>query len=334
MQRRNFVKFLAFSPALLSAEANSKIIKPKGEGIASIIDLDKCDGCANLSVPACVSACKSKNSARFPEPIADIPEYFPRKVKEDYSKNRDDISRLSPYNFTFVENVKVGDKSVFVPRRCMHCDDPTCQKLCPFGVIGKDENGAVDIDEHFCFGGAKCRDACPWGIPQRQAGVGIYLKIAPKLGGGGAMFKCDMCKDLLAQGQKPACQTSCPQNALIFDNKSTILAQVQKARENGKFIYGDTQNGGTSTFYISSVDFKDINSALSQKYGINESEFNGKTQKMGRPHLSLDVPNFISDDSKLIKSVLLAPVAGLVAGAIAVAKSAKKDEKSANKDKK
>lgn len=161
-----------------------------------------------------------------------------------------------------------------------------------------------------------------------------FILKSPKLGGGGAMFKCDMCKDLLAQGQKPACQTSCPQNALIFDNKSTILAQVQKARENGKFIYGDTQNGGTSTFYISSVDFKDINSALSQKYGINESEFNGKTQKMGRPHLNLDVPNFISDDSTLIKSVLLAPVAGLVAGAIAVAKSAKKDENLATKDKK
>lgn len=332
MQRRNFVKFLAFSPALLSAELNSKVISPKGEGIASIIDLDKCDGCANLGTPACVSACKNKNASRFPQPIADIPEYFPRKVKEDYSKKRDDISRLTPYNFTFVESVQVAGKNVFVPRRCMHCDDATCQKICPFGVIGKDENGAIDIDEHFCFGGAKCRDACPWGIPQRQAGVGIYLKIAPKLGGGGAMFKCDMCKDLLAKGQKPACEASCPQNALIFDKKSTILAQVQKARDEGKFIYGDKQNGGTSTFYISSVDFKDINRAIALKYGINEAEFNGKTQKIGRPHLNVNVPNFINDDSALVKSVLFAPVAGLIAGAIAVAKS-KKDE-NVTKDKK
>lgn len=167
MQRRNFMKIMAFSPVLLSA--NSKIVKPQGEGIASIIDLDKCDGCANLATPACVSACKDKNSARFPEPCEQIPEYFPRKIKEDYSKNRDDISRLTPYNFTFVESVKVDGKSVFVPRRCMHCDDPTCQKICPFGVISKDDKGAVDIDENFCFGGAKCRDACPWGIPQRQA---------------------------------------------------------------------------------------------------------------------------------------------------------------------
>ena len=347
MQRRTFVKFLALSPALLSAntldsrDLHAKSANPNSanlnnenlsnanpnslatKGIASIIDLDKCDGCENLATPACVSACKSKNAQRFPKPIEKIPEYFPRKVKEDYSKNRDDITRLTPYNFTFVERVKVGDKAVSIPRRCMHCDDPTCQKLCPFGVIGKDKNGAVDIDEHFCFGGAKCRDACPWGIPQRQAGVGIYLKIAPKLGGGGAMFKCDMCKDLLEAGQKPACESSCPKNALIFDDRSEILAQVKRAKESGKYIYGDTQNGGTSTFYISSIDFKDINSALAQKYDIDEANFNGKTQKMGRPHLNVNVPNFINDDSALVRGVLFAPVAGLVAGAIAVAKSKK-----------
>ncbi len=336
MQRRNFVKFLALSPALLAtnasanlpqsnidSQANKSSANLSQNGIASIIDLDKCDGCENLATPACVSACREKNAHRFPEPIKQIPDYFPRKVKEDYSKNRDDITRLTPYNFTFVERVNVDGKDISIPRRCMHCDDPTCQKICPFGVIGKDKNGAVDIDEHFCFGGAKCRDACPWGIPQRQAGVGIYLKIAPKLGGGGAMFKCDMCKDLLEAGQKPACQTSCPKDALIFDDKDKILAQVKRAKESGKYIYGDTQNGGTSTYYISSVDFKDINSAIAQKYSINENEFNGKTQKVGRPHLNLNVPNFINDDSALVKSVLFAPVAGLIAGAIAVSKSKK-----------
>ena len=345
MQRRNFVKFLALSPALLATNTSANTNPPKSStdshadkssanlspnGVASIIDIDKCDGCENLATPACVSACREKNAHRFPEPIAEIPDYFPRKVKEDYSQNRDDISRLAPYNFTFVERVNVGGKDISIPRRCMHCDDPTCQKICPFGVIGKDKNGAVDIDEEFCFGGAKCRDACPWGIPQRQAGVGIYLKIAPKLGGGGAMFKCDMCKDLLSQGQKPACQTSCPKDALIFDDKDKILARVAGARAEGKYIYGDTQNGGTSTYYISSVDFNDINSAIAHKYGINEGEFNGKTQKMGRPHLNIDVPNFINDDSALVKSVLLAPVAGIIAGAIAVNKSKKAQKATQN----
>lgn len=55
---------------------------------------------------------------RFPEPIKDIPQYFPRKIYEDYSKNRDDISRLSPYNWTFVEELEIDSKKVFVPRHC------------------------------------------------------------------------------------------------------------------------------------------------------------------------------------------------------------------------
>lgn len=323
MQRRKFMKFLALSPALLNAD--SKLFNGN-EGIASIIDIDKCDGCKDLAIPACVKACKDKNEARFPRPAENIPDYFPRKIKEDYSKNKDDISRLTPYNFTFIESVQIEDKTLFIPRRCMHCDDPTCQKICPFGVISKDKNNAVDIDENFCFGGAKCRDACPWGIPQRQAGVGIYLKIAPKLAGGGAMFKCDMCKDLLALNQKPACETQCPKNALIFDKKSVIAKLVQKAKNEGKFIYGDTQNGGTSTFYISSIDFKNINEAIKEKYKIT-GEFNAKTQKMGRPHLNLQVRNFINDDSALVKTVLFTPVVALAAGAFAVARANKKDKK-------
>ena len=344
MQRRNFLKSLALTPVLVAganAESSdstkdgkkekkslidsSEFSKTKGK--ASIINLDKCDGCQGYEMPQCVNACKEKNAPRFPEPIKDIPQYFPRKIYEDYSKNRDDISRLSPYNWTFVEELEIDSKKVFVPRRCMHCDDPTCQKICPFGIIGKDDNNAVNIDEHYCFGGAKCRDVCPWGIPQRQAGVGIYLKIAPKLAGGGAMFKCDMCADLLAQGKKPACETQCPKEAIIFDDKAKILALVEEAKKEGKFIYGDSQNGGTSTFYISSIDFTKIDEAIARKYGKEDGVLDSKSQKMGRPHMNVVVKNFVSEDSALIKGVLAAPLIGVVAGAIAVAKSKKNIKK-------
>lgn len=342
MKRRQFLQTLAIAPAFITsanaqnpesitnpnsldsspnAKQDSILKGAKIEGKASIIDIDKCDGCAHLQTPACVSACRAKNTSRFPEPVGNIPPYFPRTKYEDYSKNREDISRLTPYNWTYIERVEVDSKSVFIPRRCMHCDDPTCQKICPFGVISKDKNNAVDIDEHFCFGGAKCRDVCPWGIPQRQAGVGIYLKIAPKLAGGGSMFKCDMCADSLAIGQKPACEAQCPKEAIIFDDKSKILAQLERERKNGKFVYGDTQNGGTSTFYISSVSFEKIDEAIAQKYGAESSAQYAKNPKIGRPHMNVEVKNFVSGDSALIKTALAAPLVGVVAGAIAVAKS-------------
>lgn len=313
MQRRKFLQSLALTPLLLSAQNTPP--KQKLGGYASIIDIDKCDGCKHLDFPQCVQACKTKNAVRFPKPIAEIPPYFPRKGYEDYSQNQNDTSRLTPYNWTFVESVALESKTLFIPRRCMHCDDPTCQKICPFGVIGKDSNNAVNIDEHFCFGGAKCRDVCPWQIPQRQAGVGIYLKLAPKLAGGGAMFKCDMCADLLTKNQKPACEQKCPQNAIVFAPKTEILKAVSAAKQSGRFVYGDTQNGGTSTFYLCSVPFETIAKALAAKQ---------PTPQMGRPHMNVEVQNFVSNDSALIQSVLAAPLVGVVAGAIAVAKKEKK----------
>lgn len=331
--RRAFFKaFGALSAGALiapAAQANSTSAATNEQNsdikykMASIIDLGACDGCKDKATPACVQACKDKNVARFPKPIKDIPDYFPRKVHEDYSKQRDNISRLSPYNWTYVEKLQADGKDVYLPRRCMHCDDPTCAKLCPFGTIGKDENGAVNIDENFCFGGAKCRDVCPWGIPQRQAGVGIYLKILPKLAGGGAMFKCDMCADLLAQGQKPACEVKCPKNAIIFGEREQIakkareLAAKYKEGKEGTFIYGDSQNGGTSTFYVSPVSFESISAALNKKHGFNAQ----RVQKLGVPHMNIKVNNFVSDDSALIKATLMAPLIGVAAGVVAAMKA-------------
>lgn len=327
LTRRNFFKIVGIGSALSLTQANAT---PKQSNtqenyqMASIIDIGLCDGCKDLKTPLCVKACQNKNLERFPNPIENIPYYFPRKIYEDHSKDKKNISRLTPYNFTYIEKLEIEGKSVFVPRRCMHCDNPTCQKICPFGVISKDKYGAVDIDENFCFGGAKCRDVCPWGIPQRQAGVGIYLKIAPKLAGGGAMFKCDSCASLLAQNKKPVCETSCPKGAIIFGKREEIYQKAKelakdyqlKSGKEGTFIYGDKQNGGTSTLYVSPIPFEELDNALNKKHNLEQGK-----QKQGIPHLNLEVKNFVSEDSALIKGVLLSPLVGLIAGGIAVAKS-------------
>jgi len=54
---------------------------------------------------------------------------------------------------------------------------PACATLCPFAANHKFENGSVVIDQDICFGGAKCQTLCPWQIPQRQSGIGVYLKV-------------------------------------------------------------------------------------------------------------------------------------------------------------
>lgn len=294
--------------------------------VASIIDLTKCDGCVHKNTPECVLACKQKNEARFPQPKKPLKNYWPQKRHEDWSDEQERIDRLTPYNWTYVETVNIEKdgvkKSVSIPRRCMHCLDAPCQKLCPFGVISKSEQGAVKIDEFFCMGGAKCREVCPWSIPQRQAGVGVYMHVVPDLAGGGVMYKCDMCADLLEKGQKPACETACPNDAIIFGPYEQIKAQAYaKAEEIGGYIYGDKENSGTLTFYISDVPFEDIDEAITkQKLAEND-------ERPGRPHMKPDVKNMLETASGYMLATLVAPIAGAAAAGITAYKIMKGEQK-------
>ena len=217
--RRTFLKSALVGTLLVSAESQAKTSTgtPAPKQWISLIDLDRCNGCPGLAVPACVSACRQKNQKRFPEPQKPLKPYWPQKTFEDFSSQRERVDRLTPYNWLYVEKIVLNDgREIFAPRRCMHCFDAPCRKICPFGAIDRTVQGAIKIDPKVCFGGAKCRDVCPWGIPQRQAGVGLYLDVAPTFAGGGVMYKCDFCADRLQDGQTPACAQSCPQKAISF----------------------------------------------------------------------------------------------------------------------
>lgn len=109
--------------------------------------------------------------------------------------------------------------------------------------------------------------------------------------------------------------SACPKNAMIYANKEEIkLLALKKAQEykelakdNGTYIYGDKQNGGTATFYVSPISFEKIQEAISKKHANN-------TQ--GIAHMKVDVNNKITSNDKIIKSVLLSPIAGVLAGVL------------------
>jgi len=73
--------------------------------VGTMIDLTRCDGCKELNAPACVAACREENKDVFPEPIENIGNYWPQKKKEDWSNKRGLTSRLTPYNWTFVQKI-------------------------------------------------------------------------------------------------------------------------------------------------------------------------------------------------------------------------------------
>ncbi len=280
--------------------------------LATLIDIRKCIGCE-----ACVEACRETNAAKFPEPAKPFPKMYPSRVKvSDWSEKRDVNDRLTPYNWLFIQRatVKVNgeDTEITLPRRCMHCVNPPCVKLCPWGSAVQLENGLSRIDPDICLGGSKCKNVCPWDIPQRQTGIGLYLKLLPSLAGNGVMYKCDRCYDRIARGEQPACIDACPEDVQTIGPRQDIIARAHAiAKEIGGYVYGEIENGGTNTIYVSPVPFEDLNRAIAQVDG--------------QPHLS-PVQDAMADANNLAAAMVMAPVAGIAAATVRFLKTRNRAE--------
>ena len=303
MSRRTFLKGgLAAAGALgvsrLPLPATVKGADPKE--LATLVDIRKCIGCE-----ACVEACQEVNAHKFPEPQKPFPKMYPTsRVKvADWSDRRGVTDRLTPYNWLTIQEATVtvdGEEMTYtMPRRCMHCQNPPCADLCPFGAARKMKNGITRIDPHVCLGGSKCKVVCPWHIPERQTGVGIYRNVLPNFAGNGAMFKCDRCYDRIQEGKLPACIEVCPENVQKIGPRDAIIQEAHAiAKEIGGFIYGETENGGTNTIYVSPVPFEDLNKAIEKG--------------PGKPHFE-PVEDAMAHADNLAKAMIIAPLAGVAA---------------------
>jgi Fe-S-cluster-containing dehydrogenase component len=321
LDRRTFLKA---GLAAAGTAAASGLCRPRAAGAASgrelctLLDIGKCIGCE-----ACVEACRDVNGFKHPEPQGQIPKmYPPERVKiADWSSavKRAVTDRLTPYNWLFVQSAKGTHDGkpfrLFIPRRCMHCRNAPCANLCPFGAAFTQPNGIVRIHDRICMGGAKCKAACPWHIPERQSGVGSYLNVLPNFAGNGVMYKCDRCFDRIAAGELPACIEVCPENVQTIGPRSKILAEArQLAAKTGGYLYGEKENGGTNTVYLSPVPFDSLNRSV--------------TRGPGRPHLEA-VGDAMAGVNTLAAALIAAPMAGAIGAALrltAFAMRAKKPE--------
>jgi len=192
---------------------------------AMVADLRRCVGCQT-----CTAACKHAN--------ATPPGVQWRRVLDLEFGEYPDVQR------------------VFVPTRCMHCDDPPCADVCPTTATKKRADGIVTIDYDLCIGCAYCIIACPYEARSRTSKP-TFAYGAPteseakrrddrKLG---VATKCTFCVDRIdagvAKGQTPgvdpdatpACVNSCIAQALAFgdvddpdSNVSQLLAESQHFR--------------------------------------------------------------------------------------------------------
>lgn len=282
--------------AVSSAEAAGR---QRDDHLATLIDIRKCVGCG-----ACVEACRDANASKFPTPEKPFPKMVPSRVKvSDWSEKQDVDDRLTPYNWLFIQHATVNvdgeERELTIPRRCMHCVNPPCVKLCPWGAARQYANGISRIDTDMCLGGSKCNKVCPWEVPQRQTGDGLYLKLLPRFAGNGIMNKCDRCFDRIAAEKPPACIEACPEDVQTIGPREDMVKQARElAREMNGFVYGEHENGGTNTLYVSPVPFDQLQAAVQAG--------------PGRPHLN-PVENTMAAANHLGTAMLIAPVAGVAA---------------------
>jgi Fe-S-cluster-containing dehydrogenase component len=123
--------------------------------LATLLDISKCVGCE-----ACVEACSEVNVPKYPNPQKPFPKMVPKRVPvADWSEKQDITDRLTPYNWLSIQHAIVDvngeEQEITIPRRCMHCVNPPCVKLCPWGAARQLENGISRIDSDICLGGSK-----------------------------------------------------------------------------------------------------------------------------------------------------------------------------------
>ena len=170
--------------------------------LATLIDIRKCIGCE-----ACVEACRDANDARIPG----APKRLTRRSRvkaEDFGKT----GRPGPAHALLALHPDGGGdaETLTIPRRCMHCQNPPCADLCPWGASRK-----LVIDPGSASAGRNARSSAR----------GTYIDLLPAYAGNGVMFKY-RCHQRMADGELPACIEACPESVQKIGPRADIVKEA------------------------------------------------------------------------------------------------------------
>ena len=132
-----------------------------------------------------------------------------------------------------------------LPTMCQECENAPCLEVCPTGATYRDEEtGVILIDSEQCIGCQACMQACPYGqrCYNEQAGV---------------VEKFNLCHDLTAKGELPACVKSCSAGARFYgdldDPESDVSKELAKYSEDQIHTLPDTGNAPLTKYIITSM---------------------------------------------------------------------------------
>ncbi len=205
-----------------------------GQGVAVLVDLDKCIGCR-----ACQVACKEWNGrpaeeTEFIGQLTSPPSLTANSWKVVFFH---EITRkyLGGFEDPYIQPL---------PYNCLHCAEAPCARACPVGAIKVTSEGVVVIEQAECIGCGYCEAACPYDVPKR--------------GDDGKYYKCTFCVDRVQNGLEPACVEVCPTGVFLFGPASEVMAKAREEQSNGRVVYGldldEYVGGSTRWIYVASKD--------------------------------------------------------------------------------
>jgi Fe-S-cluster-containing dehydrogenase component len=169
-----------------------------------LIDIDKCTGCYN-----CFLSCRDEHYGNEYPPISSAQPFKDHFWMQIIERERGKYPK-----------VKVS----FIPKPCMHCDDPPCARPSVNGAVYKRPDGIVIIDPEKSVGQKEIVSACPHRV--------IFWNDTKNI-----PQKCTLCAHLLDQGWKePRCVEACPTGALAFVDLDDPRSEATKLWSTGQAL--------------------------------------------------------------------------------------------------
>lgn len=131
--------------------------------------------------------------------------------------------QLAMIHVDYVDRAESPQTAVQV---CMHCEEPTCARVCPADAIAKDELGVVhSANAARCIACSNCVLACPFGVPKKVEAMKL-------------MMKCNLCYDRTSAGRRPMCATVCPSGALWYGTRERMGQMRPNSSPVNEFRFG------------------------------------------------------------------------------------------------